>query len=284
MPTLARIDDVNGNLTESTDLRSAFERLQARIAQVTRDAAKVLQISSQASRLLEPTEAFFQDHPLVPDTPEYRGLCSYTRSLEERLEQAPQDVFADDSLLDWVQVAVTGAASCMYEVDPQGAHSFFTQVSGIRDEPSERRKVHEGLARHDPQVANMFQSAWLELDLPSPDQARGPAFTLRDALTHFLHHFAPDDSVRSQAWWEPHNGKRGISRADRVRFIYETQLIDDAQTPLTWNQLVQIKDLINELSKAHRRQPLEPSSLRSEFLRAQALLGSLLRVVRLPSA
>ena len=89
MPTLARIDDVNGNLTESTDLRSAFERLQARIAQVTRDAAKVLQISSQASRLLEPTEAFFQDHPLVPDTPEYRGLCSYTQSLEERLEQAP---------------------------------------------------------------------------------------------------------------------------------------------------------------------------------------------------
>jgi len=274
---------VNDKLVESKELRGAVERLGARIAQCTQDAAKVVQIGSQASRLLEPIEAYFKDHPLVPDTDEYRGLCLYARSLEESLEEESWGAFTDEKLLGWLEVAVTGAASCIYEVDPAGAQYFIREVSEIRDEPSERERVCQALARHDPRIADMYESAWRQLDLPSPDPARGPAFAMREALSHFVHHLAPDCKVRSQAWWKPHDGKQGISRADRIRFIYEVQLVDGGQSPVVWSQLEQVKDLINALSKAHGREPLEPGSLRPQFQQAQALLSSLLRVIRVPA-
>jgi hypothetical protein len=275
---------VNDKLVESTELREAVERLRAQIAQRTQDAAKVVQIGSQASRLLEPMEAYFRDHPLVPDTDEYRSLCLYARSLEESLEEEPWGAFADEKLLDWVEVAITGAASCIDEVDPRGALNLIRVVNEIWDEPSERERVCQALARHDPDIADMYESAWRQLDLPLPDPARGPAFAMRDVLTHFLHHLSPDDNVRSQPWWKPHDGKQGISRADRTKFIYETQLIDGAQTSLVCNQLERIKGLIVVLNSAHGRQPLEPGSLRARFQQAQALLSSLLRVIRLPMA
>ena len=105
-------------------------------------------------------------------------------------------------------------------------------------------------------IGNIFAQAWQSFEQGNYDPERGASFLMRETVSHFLHNYAPDQQIESQAWFKAHEGASRIWRDDRIEFIARKYFPEDQQE-LRKRFFRNLIDIYNDLNEAHKPRPLE---------------------------
>ena len=119
-----------------------------------------------------------------------------------------------------------------------------------------------------------------KLETPAVDQTRGPAFLMRETITQFFHHFAPDNLVKAKNWYKPYDEKRDITQSYRIRFILEEQIELDRRNALIEIQLKELKGVYGNLNRAHEQAVLDRNIIKPFLYQAQDLFKGILQVIK----
>jgi hypothetical protein len=227
------------------------------------------------------------EYPPLTPSPDYQSICTYTIDYGTALTGLVEQSKDEREIIMSGSYIASGTAGDISEAHPHAYGVLSKEIDKLRQNRDDQKRVYEGLRKHNPVMADMFLSAWQSFELPVIDPARGPAFLMRETLTHFLHHLAPDNLVMAKKWWEkPHDERTKITRGQRIRFIWEEQIIETKKTPLIEHQLKELKKLCSDrggLNRAHTQRPLDIDYVKPRLYQAQDLLKSLLQVIRPPA-
>ena len=196
--------------------------------------------------------------------------------------------------VDWERMAVPPAGAWLreapgFEVFSASRAAAAAVGAPVEDEPSaavERLdvaalRVEPLLARVNPELVRVYRGAAHAIQAKGPDSGRQLAISLRELLTHLLHHLAPDNALRVWDQARPEdpedfaNGRP--TRRLRLRYIfrglkgtaYEEFVSDDVGSAVELMQLLQ--------GDTHRlERPLDPRSQRIVLRRVEGVLALLL--------
>jgi hypothetical protein len=242
--------------------------------------ARRLEEIGTISQMLEPSELveqFWSSHPGLPENPRIQSLSTYTLELNSMVSTSNWICSTAD--VSSARYVASGVASYYAETGSPVSTVFLRSLESLDASRQTRDLVYQALLQHIRTIAEMFLSAWQTLEIPPKDPARGPAFLMREVVGQILDFLAPKDEVRRQSWWTPCDGKQGVSRKDRARFIVEMRVVPGKRTRLLQDQVVRFAGLYDDFSKAHSRSDLNQDFVKSKMSEAQDLLRVLLDAV-----
>ena len=147
--------------------------------------------------------------------------------------------------------AMGNSTICMYAIAfPQAVNPYKNIFDSNYDQ--KRNFIGEKLPHS---IAKEFQQAWQSYYAGTHDPDRGAGFLMREVLTHFLLHYAPNERIKEQKEWfvpEP-NCDNGISRRHRIEYVVRTNY-----APILWEHkkavFMEILNLYKDFSEQHAPQ------------------------------
>lgn len=151
--------------------------------------------------------------------------------------------------------------------------------------PGRDEEVGQRLKHIDGKIADGYEQAVLDIEVPDRLSYRGPAAELREVLTHVLHTLAPDDKVTATDWYKEarRSGQRTETRptrAERTRFILRGQAQGSAATESAESYMVMVEDRLGHvIGRTFERQnaATHASCEREELVRLLPYINALLR-------
>ena len=154
--------------------------------------------------------------------------------------------------------------------------------------PGRDEEVLLRLRQLDPDLANGYEQAILDLENDDRLTYRGPAAELRELLTRVLHLLAPNEQVQATEWYREsrRSGARKEPvprRAERTRFILRSRgqgsaadEAADAYASLVEERLEKVVDATYRRGSAATHSAAEREQVRTSLLYLNALLRELL--------
>lgn len=261
------------------NLQDEFSRLRSNLDQLRQNKQEEIANISQISDELTIAQTYLMRFPLSPTSVEYDSLCTYVANYNTAITGLVQQSEIESQIIISGSYILPGTATYFTETYPEVVPDLLNEIEILRQNRNDRAVVYEELKKHNKVIADLFLSSWQTLENPAIDPARGPAFLMREVITQFFHHFAPDNLVEAKDWWKPHDEKTRITRAHRIRFIFEEQVIDTRKSQFVQVQLKELKNLYEKLNRAHEQKPIDFNYIKPLLYTAQALLKSLLQVM-----
>lgn len=265
------------------NLQNEFSSLRSNLNQLRRNTQEELTSISQIDEEVAIAQNYLVEFPLSPDSIEYNHLRTYVTNYDTAITGLIQQSETEHQIITSGSYILPGTVSYFTGTYPQVLPNLLNEFEALRQTRDDREVVYQELRRHNNVIADSFLSAWQTLEAPAIDPARGPAFLMRETITQFFHHFAPNDLVETKDWWKPHDERTRITRAHRIRFIFEEQIIDSKKSRLVEVQLKELKDLYGKLNQAHSQAPIEINHIKPLLYAVQELFKNLLQVMKPPT-
>lgn len=267
----------------SDNLQDEFSSLRSNLDQLRSNRQETITYISQINEEVAMAQNYLMEFPLSPSSIEYNHLRTYVANYNTAITGLVQHSEIENQIITSGSYILPGTATYFTGTYPQVVPDLLNEIEALRQTRDDREVVYEELRRHNNVIADSFLSAWQTLESPAIDPARGPAFLMREAITQFLHHFAPNNLVETKDWWEPHDERTRITRAHRKRFIFEEQVVDSKKSPLVEVQLEELIELYGKLNQAHSQTPIEFNYIKPLLYAVQSLLKNLLQVMKPPT-
>jgi hypothetical protein len=171
---------------------------------------------------------------------------------------------------------LTSGSQCIVESNPKSASYLVQKIETIRNVREDRNLVYDQLMQINPYIADCFISAWESLEAPPKDTVRGPGFYMRETITGFLHHFAPNQSIESTEWYKPFDEKTKITRAYRIKYIFENCVPPVFRNEITLKNLKNLDKLYQKLNYTHNQNILEVDRIKIYLLETQDCMKSVI--------
>ncbi len=268
------------------DLNSSISGLRLNLHNLRWGRLQEIRAIIQLDEELGLAQTYLQQYvPSAPsaNSPTYSSLCSYVTNYNSAITGLVQQSERAEAMITSGSYILSGTASYFVEAYPQAVPTLVKKIEVLREVRNDREAVYIKLAEYNKVLADTFLSAWQNLDVPAIDPTRGPAFLMRETITQFLHHFAPDNLVKTKGWYKPHDEKTDITRANRVRFILEERIAPAERNTLVELQLNELKKLYDELNKAHEQKALDSDVIKPLLYKAQDLFKGIMQVMNPPA-
>jgi hypothetical protein len=152
---------------------------------------------------------------IPPNSPDYQRLTSCAFEYSGVVKAA---ISAHGTFI------LTGTAHACFRFFPGELGVLMKDIETVDRRYNVREEVCASLREHNAEMADMFQSGWQTLEATATDPVRGPAFLMWETVTHFFHHFAPDEAIVSRGWWKSHDEKTKFTFGHRTALRRSAQL------------------------------------------------------------
>lgn len=262
-------------------LQERIHHLRLHLDKLRQNRREEIENISQIDDELRVAQTYLTQYP-PNDSFEYNNLCNYVADYDKSITSLVQQSETENEIIISGSYILSGTASYYTDHYPEVLPGLLKEIDILRQNLNDKNIVYEELNKHNKIIADLFLSAWQNLEIPAIDPARGPSFLMRESITHFFHHFAPDKLVEAKNWWKPYDERTRITRSHRIKFIFEEQIIDTRKSNLVELQLKELENLYHKLNRAHEQKPLDVNYVKPILYEAQDLLKSLLQVIKRP--
>lgn len=221
-----------------------------------------------------------------PDVAEVylRGMGTLAAFRDELSEQKEQM----GSIRVWVRTAVSSSdygasatsttASMFSEVEQIDVPEGLTLPRyGRYDETTEK------LAELDPALADTHRAIREVLYGTRSDAERGALYLIRQMFDHFFGILAPDEDVRSSAYWteKSGDGRNQVTRRERITYAAHTHICSPAKRRSLLASTDHMLQAYRALNKAHKRGALNAESAREALREMWVLIDGWVQAMNL---
>lgn len=147
----------------------------------------------------------------------------------------------------------------------------YVNLERLNNQQIQQTDISNRIRAVNPTLADEYDNAWTSLYSGITDKTRSPMFLMREVITHLIHHYSPDNSVRTF-----HSLPTGEVPTRRQRVQYIASRIDPSIRQAFINQEQAILDVYGALNNAHTPSTLDTEQTKGYLYQANALIKLLL--------
>jgi hypothetical protein len=260
------------------ELESKVAAIREALVQLQQEEKPRIKAIARSVEEIALVEECVASNSIPPNSPQHRWLSTYADEYGAVVNSELVRTQLARTALTSSSLMLSGTADAFSSFFPTALPSLRQEIEKLETRYNVREEVCAALEAHSKVIADEYLSAWEALALQMTDPVRGPAFIMRETITHLLHHLAPDDEVTSQTWWKPRSPeKTDPTRSDRIKYIHHYCILPDyREAPLTALQLGELERLYCKLNYAHSHAALDVQRIKDLLYDTQILLQVLL--------
>ena len=257
------------NYKKKTDVLINLSNTRKQITLLRQQKAKEIYQISQIDQGLAIAERYLSENQNV-STPNI-SLCKLINSYSGSLTNLDKKSSEDIQIITAGSAIFSGVANHFSNsaVPNETTNAYVLEIEQIYEYKTDREFVYSELAKYNSVIADMFISSWQTLENPPVDVSRGPAFYMREVISHFLRYFAPDELVMTKEWYKPHDESTKFTIPQRIKYISEECIVHSTNFELVNNQLSQLNSLYKKLNSAHSGFPLNTNKIKIYLYQTQ---------------
>lgn len=159
-----------------------------------------------------------------------RNLAKFALSVAKEATQNMEE--------HWGKFAITKEKTISNRTNPS---------SQANEVPFERNEIFDALAAISPALANSYAQVKMDITDTNRVSWAGSAHEIREIISSLLRQLAPDDEVKKQRWFIQDPSTKGITRAQRTRYLIQLKNLGSNRQEVIEKDMNMLEDRISGL-------------------------------------